>query len=475
MTDTTTTEGRPSQQREQSRARGTRWWRRGFVPLLHRLHFLVGIFVGPFLLVAAVTGLLYALSPQIERWVYADQLTASQVTDQPVPLEDQVRAAAQVIPDGVLEEVRPAPTPGDTTRVSFLGPDLSDRAQTVFVDPATGDSRGVLTTYGEALPLSTWLDDLHRHLQLGAVGRVYSELAASWLWVLTLSGLAMWLTRRRRRRRDAVLPQRDGSPRARRVGRHAVIGTWAAVGFLFLSATGLTWSQFAGQNVSTLRAELSWTSPSVQTGLDSPDPDSGGSTGSGDATAADPARAADVALSAAEAAGLRAPLSIRPGGSSSAWTVTEAKRSWPVQADSVAVDAATGTVVDRVDFADWPLMAKLSTWGIDAHMGVLFGVANQIALVALAVALIAIVVLGYRLWWTRGPRRRLSGPAAGATDVRAARGAFLVLVAVGSVAAVVLPVLGASLLLFLLVDSVSGAGRAALSGAGGPSPGAAGR
>ena len=39
-------------------------------------------------------------------------------------------------------------------------------------------------------------------------------------------------------------------------------------------------------------------------------------------------------------------------------------------------------MVDEVRFADYPLMAKLTRWGIDAHMGVLFGVANQLLLVA---------------------------------------------------------------------------------------------
>lgn len=45
-----------------------------------------------------------------------------------------------------------------------------------------------MTVYGTSgiLPLRTWLDYLHRNLLLGDVGRVYSELAASWLWVTAL-------------------------------------------------------------------------------------------------------------------------------------------------------------------------------------------------------------------------------------------------------------------------------------------------
>ena len=49
------------------RARGASWWWSGLRPLVLRLHFYVSLFVGPFLLVAALTGLAYTLTPQLER------------------------------------------------------------------------------------------------------------------------------------------------------------------------------------------------------------------------------------------------------------------------------------------------------------------------------------------------------------------------------------------------------------------------
>ncbi|MEX5270910.1 PepSY domain-containing protein, partial [Kocuria sabuli] len=51
----------------------TRWVRQ----LLLRLHFYIGVFIGPFLLVAAVSGALYALSPQLERVVHSEALTGT--------------------------------------------------------------------------------------------------------------------------------------------------------------------------------------------------------------------------------------------------------------------------------------------------------------------------------------------------------------------------------------------------------------
>ena len=43
--------------------------------------------------------------------------------------------------------------------------------------------------------MSTWLDGLHRHLNLGEPGRIYSELAASWLWVVALGGVCLWVAK----------------------------------------------------------------------------------------------------------------------------------------------------------------------------------------------------------------------------------------------------------------------------------------
>ncbi|WP_345942184.1 PepSY-associated TM helix domain-containing protein [Streptomyces sp. SID2888] len=48
----------------------------GLRPILLRLHFYAGILIGPFLLVAAVTGLMYTATPQIEAVVYRHELAA---------------------------------------------------------------------------------------------------------------------------------------------------------------------------------------------------------------------------------------------------------------------------------------------------------------------------------------------------------------------------------------------------------------
>ncbi|MFD5444056.1 PepSY domain-containing protein [Streptomyces tendae] len=84
-------------------------------PLLLRLHFYAGVLIGPFLLVAAVTGLLYTATPQIEAVVYRHELHVTPDGD-PDALSAQVAAARRAVPEGTLVSVTPAPGRTDSTQ-----------------------------------------------------------------------------------------------------------------------------------------------------------------------------------------------------------------------------------------------------------------------------------------------------------------------------------------------------------------------
>ncbi|MFV2194996.1 PepSY-associated TM helix domain-containing protein [Nocardiopsis sp. LOL_012] len=425
--------------------------------LVLRLHFYAGVFVAPFIAVAAVTGLLYVWTPQIEQALYADQLRV-EPTGQTLPLSEQVRIAQAELPGAELDAVRPATTGEDSTRVLFDAPEEPNASyrNTVFVDPHDGEVLGVMQTYGSsgALPARAWISNMHRNLHLGDAGRLYSEFAASWMWVVALGGLALWVSRTRRVRggaRRLLVPgagARKGYPRSLSV--HGATGLWILVGLLFLSATGMTWSQYAGANISDLRQRLDWTTPSVSTEL----PESVTSAPGADA-------GIDAVLATAREADLDGPVEVvPPAEAGSSYLVKQVDLSWPTGADSAAIDPATAEIVDVLRFDDYPVMAKLTSWGIAAHMGLLFGLPNQLVLSALIAGLLAVLFLGYRMWWQRRPTRtRALG-----VGRPYPRGAFRELslplkIAVVAVLALVgwaVPMLGVSLLLFLAIDVALG-------------------
>ncbi|PZG21653.1 peptidase [Micromonospora craterilacus] len=433
--------------------------------LLVRLHFYAGILVAPFLVVAALTGLAYTVTPQLDQALYGDQLTVADVGDQPRPLTEQITAARAAHPDGDLAAVSPG-VDDRTTQVVFALPELGEKQHTVYVDPHTGEVTGQLTTWFGSTPATTWLDDLHRNLHLGELGRHYSEIAASWLWVLALGGVILWWRRRRNGRgrvKHLLVPDLSAAKGVRRTrGWHATTGVWLALGLLVLSATGLTWSRFAGENFAAGLAAVDATRPGLSTSLTGTPADGGGEHQHGGAptAAADPATF-DRVLAVARDAGLSGPIEISPGEPGTAWSVAQTDNLWPVGRDRVAVDPDAGIVTARSDFADWPFLAKVSALGVQAHMGLLFGVVNQILLAALAIGLLCVIVWGYRMWWQRRPTRADRRALVGAPPARGGlRGLPLwaLLLGVPLTVAVgwALPWFGVTLLGFLVVDVVLG-------------------
>ncbi|MFI5960778.1 PepSY-associated TM helix domain-containing protein [Streptomyces asoensis] len=423
-------------------------------PLVLRLHFYAGVFVAPFLLVAAVTGFLYAGAFQAEKLVYAHEMTVP-AGDTKLPVSQQVDAARKAHPEGTVSAVRPSPEDDASTRVMLSGVEGVDAGHTlaVFVDPYTAEVRGSLEQYGStgALPLRTWIDEFHRDLHLGENGRLYSELAASWLWVIAGGGLVLWFSRRR-----ALRKVRATQGRRRTLGLHGTVGVWAAAGFIFLSATGLTWSTYAGANIDVLRTSLGQATPSVSA-----------ATGGGEHAGHDAASGAggdgehgvglDAVLAAARAEGLGDPVEIvPPADASTAYVVKQVQRSWPEKQDAVAVDPATGKVTDVLRFDDHPLLAKLTRWGIDLHTGVLFGLANQLALMLLAASLVLLIVWGYRMWWQRGRGSSFGRPIPRGAWAQVPPYVLVPLMATVAVLGWFVPLLGIPLAGFLAVDVVLG-------------------
>lgn len=421
--------------------------RAGIGPLLLRLHFYAGVLVAPFLVVAAVTGLLYTVAPQLDAMAYGRVLHATP-SGTALPIAEQVAVAQGAVP--ALEVVSVRVGEGtQTTRVVFADPSLTgDRERTVYVDPWAGQVRGSLETWFGSTPAVTWLDDLHRNLLLGDIGRHYSELAASWLWVVALGGLVLWLRRRRSRRRlrSLLMPELAMQGRRRVLSLHGTTGLACVLGLLFLSATGLTWSRYAGEHFSAALTALDATAPELATTLPG-----------GVAASTDVATDSGRVITAARAAGLDGPVVLTLPTDGGAWTVAQDDDRWPVRLDEAAVDGQTGEIIGRNAWSDRPLLSKTSSLGISAHMGVLFGPWSQLFLALTALGLLAVVLWGYRSWWQRRPTRN-ERRAVGSAPPRAAWRELRpdVLAAIVTVTAAVswaVPLLGASLIGFLVLDA----------------------
>lgn len=452
-------------------------------PLIVRMHFYAGVLVGPFILIAALTGALYALSPTIEKVIYSDVLSVESTGDPALPISQQVAAAQAAYPDLTVTSVQPGATANASTRIHFLDPSLgAEDLRAVFVNPYTGDVLGNETSWMGSLPFSTWVDVLHRDLHLGAVGNLYSEVAASWLWIVALGGLFLWWAKfrkdkvrdntarnnKRGRRARFFTVDRSVRGRARTLNWHGAAGVWILVMLVFLSATGITWSPYAGEHVSELRSAMAWERPQLTTSLTGETPAGGEHSGHGgnhsDTAPVDTAGLdLNAAVDAAGRSGVATPVEISlPSEPGQAITVSEVAKPYRLTTDSAAIDPATMQVTSVIDYtADYSLVAKLADWGIRMHMGALFGLVNQLLLLAVALVLVTIIIRGYRMWWQRRPTRGATRRPVGRPPVRGGlrRAPTLGVIALTTAAVAVgwfLPLLGITLLAFLLLDAMIG-------------------
>ncbi len=308
----------------------------GFRAFITRLHFYLGLFVGPFILIAAVTGTLYVLTPQLENYIYRDQLrTASLGTLQPLADGEGGRSLYRRGPKTFA--VRPSIAPGWNTRVMFTQPGLGEsESRAIFIDPVTLAVKGDLVAYGTSgtLPFRAGIDYLHRNLMLGDFGRYYSELAAS------------SAVDRGSRRHSALVVESEDPAKTKQTKNlhlktrrfHSQVGIWIAVGLFVPFGNRHDLVAIGGERIDQFRAAVGWITPSVSTVLnkatessqESAHQDHGGMpmpSGTGDVQ--DHVRQLDSVYLAAQQAGLDLPmLEIRlPRSSDQGWLVREYDRS----------------------------------------------------------------------------------------------------------------------------------------------------
>lgn len=435
--------------------------RAAWLALVTRLHFYIGLFIAPFIFFAALSGTGYVIAPNIEKVLYAEQLYSDSQGPADTLMAQITAAQSAAGKNAQIIAVRPAPVSGESTRVMFAASGLNTgESRAIFIDPVTLAVLGDMTVYGSSgsLPLRTWLDKLHSGALFGDLGRNYSELAASWMWVAALGGIIMWAASRHKKKPAATTKKTNRH-------RHIIIGLTLLPLLLFISVTGLTWSKWAGDNISVLRTTLSWKTPSLNTVLTSK------IRGINDehaphCAAHKPGMAIpsyqlwryDAVLEQARLAGIdAAKVEIRPGSSANhAWTVAEIDRSWPTQVDARAFNIKTMQVVDQLDFDQFPLVAKLIRWGIDAHMGILFGAANQLVLIFFGIGLCSTIIMGYCMWWRRRPKHTrfpMQGSLMSSLGRLSLMSKTLCLIPT-LLLAFSLPLMGISLTAFLILDSL---------------------
>jgi uncharacterized iron-regulated membrane protein len=403
-----------------------------FYRLVWKWHFLASLYVLPFMAMLAITGGIYLYKPQIENWLYADQLY---VTEAGTPLSFESQIAA-VKADYGLTRLRGVTHYGDPNRSTKI--EFNDKDKTrayAWVNPYTGEVLGKVNR--DEMPMRV-LRKFHGELLLGDIGTKFVELAAHWAVVMFVTGAYLWWPRGQRSLKQALSPPKGRPSKGRSWWRetHLFTGFLAIILVVPILISGLPWTDVWGGGLSQIQKATGQKSLSMRFG--------GGAPKSTSESGETIPFAEIFAVAAAE--GLEAPYEMRPPRKpDAAFWLRSASTNRNDQSELV-IDQYSGKVLKRVDFADNPALAKTVFYGISFHQGELYGMTNLIQNTIAAILALMLSVTGFVAWWKRRPAGSLGVPAA----PEAALSPWMIALVVAM--SVLLPLVGASLIVALIID-----------------------
>ena len=207
-----------------------------FKKTFFQIHWFLGITAGLVLSIMGVTGAIYSYEQQILKWINTDSYTVQAQSRPKLSPAELYQHFKQQNPEMQINSVSldASPTGSSTVNIAKEG---ARRGYNMMVNPYTAE---VLPEI-KGREFFQFIQQLHRYLTMGPVGKQITGACALMLIFFVLSGLYLrWPKRHSVKQWLAVKPQLKG--RNFIWDLHAVVGTWVVIFYLILACTGLYWS-----------------------------------------------------------------------------------------------------------------------------------------------------------------------------------------------------------------------------------------
>ncbi len=405
---------------------------RTFYTIAWRWHFYAGLYVAPFLIMLAITGLIMLWSSVLVGRDGEKQYTVVPAA-QTIAVSVQANAAVAAVPGSSLVQYI---VPRTQEQPAVFRVDLDKQQTMVAVDPYRGT---VLGTWNRHDALYDLANLIHGTLLIGTVGDRMIEVAAGFGVVLIVTGIYLWWPREGRSLGQSLRPQIAGRGRQVWKSLHQTVGIYVAALLLVFLISGLTWSGIWGEKFtqawSTFPAEkydnipvsdithasmnhggvkdVPWAIE--QTPMPASDPHA---AHNGHMTMAEEQPGdLDAIVARARSLGFdgRFQLSF-PNGETGVWTISRDTMSNdsadPLSDRTVHIDRYSGKVLADMKFADYSIPGKAMAVGVAFHEGDLGGGWNVALNTVFCLSVIFLSVSGIVMWWKRRPSgaKRLVAP-----------------------------------------------------------------
>lgn len=389
-----------------------------------RWHFYAGLYVIPFLLILAMSGMsmmyLSAFNGRDGENI-AVPITGT-ATGTVVSIAAQEQTITQHFPTATLVEyIQPEI---NRAAIFHISENISEKDihTLVALNPYSND---IIDHWVRRDGWYDWLTQLHGTLFMGEIGDRLLEIAAGFGVVLIVTGLYLCWPRTTGWR-QVLIPQLRRKGRVQWKSLHQTVGIYIAAFLLLFLLSGLSWTGIWGgklvQAWNTFPAEK-WSNvplsdkthasmnhgaiKDVPWGLEqTPLPQSGSNAGLAGLSAEVEATPDSIAQ-LARALGYQGRFHINyPSDDQGVWTLSQDTMSNdsadPTSDRTVHIDQYTGKILADVSFSDYSLGAKSMAVGIALHEGDM-GVWNLVINTIVCLCVIFLCISGIVMWWIRRP------------------------------------------------------------------------
>ncbi|MFC3945063.1 PepSY domain-containing protein [Pseudomonas gingeri NCPPB 3146 = LMG 5327] len=437
-----------------------------FYNLAWRWHFYAGLFVAPFMILLALTGIIYLFKPQLDPLMYSNLLKV-EPGHHLISADEQLQRVQAAYPQGRIKQYLPPVDAGHSAQFVVI---QDARELNVFIDPYRGN---VLGDQDAKRNLQAIARALHGELMIGTVGDRLVELAAGWGVVLVVSGVYLWWPRGRSPA-GVLWPRLTSRGRLLWRDLHAVTGFWGAALLLFMLLSGMTWTGFWGKQYAEVWnkfPDAMWNSVpksdvearSLNTATrqtvpwameNTPMPMSGDHAehmnhGAAHAGPAAPTITLQQVVEIARARRIEPGYSITPPSTAEGVFTIAVFADDPRNDATLHVDQYTGTVLADVRWQQYGNVARATEMGVMLHEGKLFGPLNQLAILLICLMILLSSISGVIMWWKRRPQGGLGVPPL-RHDLPKWKSAMLIMFAL----AILFPLVGVSLIVIWVVDKL---------------------
>ncbi|QEY23475.1 PepSY-associated TM helix domain-containing protein [Neisseria animalis] len=393
-----------------------------------RWHFYAGIFVAPFLMLLAATGLAMLLLANISGREGERLEITPQAAVQPLSVQaESARASLHSETASVVQYIAPR---ADNMVAVFRVND-GGKAVMAAVDPYTAQ---VVKTYPRNQDWYHLMDEIHSDMLIGTFGDYLLETAASLTILLIVSGLYLWWAKQgdlsaAKKLRNMLFPVWGSGRNAWRCV-HSMLGTWLSLVLLTFCLSGIAWAGIWGgkmvQAWSQFPAGKWGVAPNPESDAAThgkllndgktkevpwvleltPMPQSGTTLGENGIAPGEPITLETVDRYAREI-GFRGRYQLNlPQGETGVWTLSQDSMSYdansPTIDRTVHIDQYSGKLLADIRYDDYNWFGKFMAVSIALHMGTL-GWWSVAANVLFCLAVIAMCASGFVMWWKRRP------------------------------------------------------------------------